>query len=110
MRYCDSPDPAPEGCVPPGFEKKIMHAEIRVRGIPLFVSDGNQPGKKMDGVHLALTLPTEADAHAFFNALAAGGSVTMPLMKTFWSPCFGMLTDPFGLDWMVMVPGEGPPK
>ena len=48
--------------------------------------------------------PTEADARRAFDALADGGSVEMPLGKTFWSPCFGMVTDRFGLGWMVTVP------
>jgi len=38
--------------------------------------------------------------------LAEGGSVQMPLGKTFWSPCFGMVADKFNVVWMVMVPGE----
>ncbi|NLD70330.1 MAG: VOC family protein, partial [Limnobacter sp.] len=41
-----------------------------------------------------------------FEALADGGEVRMPLGKTFWSPRFGMLTDRFGVDWMVMVASE----
>ena len=42
--------------------------------------------------------------NAAFDALAAGGKVGMPLGRTFFSPCFGMVTDRFGLGWMVMVP------
>ena len=38
-----------------------------------------------------------------FHALAEGGQVQMPLGKTFWSPCFGMVTDRFGVGWMVTV-------
>ena len=40
-----------------------------------------------------------------FDALTAGGTVQMPLTRTFWSPCFGMVTDRFGVGWMVAVPG-----
>ena len=88
-----------------GFDKKIMHASFRVRGVPLMASDGCNDKSKFAGFRLALALPTEADARRAFDALAAGGSVQMPLTKTFWSPCFGMVTDRFGLGWMVMVPG-----
>jgi PhnB protein len=49
-------------------------------------------------------VPTEAEADRAFKALAEGGNVKMPLTKTFWSPKFGMLTDRFGLGWMITVP------
>ena len=49
---------------------------------------------------------TEAAARQAFDALAAGGSVQMPLGPTFWSPCYGMVTDRFNVGWMVMIPGE----
>jgi PhnB protein len=52
---------------------------------------------------LSLTVPDEATADRFFAALSAGGKVKMPLTKTFWSPRFGMLTDRFGLDWMISM-------
>src|SRR4051812_1918805 len=105
MRFSDSPEPVPPGMLQPGFEKKVMHASIRVRGIPLMMSDSCDDKPKFDGINLALSVPTEADARKAFDALAEGGSVRMPLTKTFWSPCYGMVTDKFGLGWMVMVPG-----
>ena len=56
-----------------------------------------------DGFSLSLSVPTVAEANRAFAALADGGQVRMPLTKTFWSPCFGMLTDRFGIGWMVSV-------
>ena len=105
MRYDQSPEPPPPGMLQPGFEKKVMHASFRVRGVPLMASDGCGEQDKADGFRLALAVPTEADARRAFDALADGGSVVMPLSKTFWSPCFGMLTDRFGIGWMVTVAG-----
>ncbi len=55
---------------------------------------------------LALVVPTEADADRTFNALSDGGKIDMPLVKTFWSPRYGMVTDKFGVGWMVMVLGQ----
>ncbi|MEI8019825.1 MAG: VOC family protein, partial [Schlesneria sp.] len=55
---------------------------------------------------LAMAVPTEEKAHQAFNSLANGGTIQMPLTKTFWSPCYGMVTDKFNVEWMVMVPGE----
>ena len=47
----------------------------------------------------------ELGVSAIEDALADGGSIQMPLAQTFWSPCYGMVTDRFGVGWMVMVPG-----
>jgi PhnB protein len=49
-------------------------------------------------------VPDDARAEALFTALANGGQVQMPLSKTFWSPRFGMVTDRFGVGWMINVP------
>jgi PhnB protein len=105
MRFDESPELPPPGMLQKGFEKKVMHASFSIRGIPIMGSDGCNDQSKFDGFQLALQVPTEADAKRAFDALAAGGTVRMPLTKTFWSPCFGMLTDKFGLPWMVTVPG-----
>lgn len=40
MRYNESPEPTPPGMLQAGFEKKVMHASFRVRGLPLMASDG----------------------------------------------------------------------
>jgi PhnB protein len=111
MRFDQSPEQPPEGMLQPGFEKKVMHSSFRVGDTVLFGSDGCEEGSggKYHGFSLALSVPTEAEADRAFDALAAGGKVTMPLVKTFWSPKYGMLTDKFGIEWMVMVPG-GPPQ
>jgi PhnB protein len=67
-------------------------------------SDGCAEGAKFDGFSLSLAVTTPAEANRAFAALAAGGQVKMSLTKTFWSPCFGMVTDRFGIAWMVSVP------
>jgi PhnB protein len=56
------------------------------------------------GFSLSITARDPAHADKLFAALAEGGQVQMPLAKTFWSPRFGMLTDRFGVGWMVSVP------
>jgi PhnB protein len=105
MRFNDSPEPTPPGMLQTGFEKKVMHSSFIVRGVRLMATDGRDDKTKFEGVMLALSVPTDAEASKAFDALADGGSIMMPLVKTFWSPCFGMLTDRFGLSWMVSVPG-----
>jgi PhnB protein len=105
LRFNESPDPMPPGMLQPGFESKIMHSEFQVGGMTLMASDGCDDKSRFDGFRLALSVPTEADADRAFNALADGGHVDMPLVKTFWSPRYGMVTDKFGVGWMVMVRG-----
>ena len=108
MRYNESPDPIPPGQLQAGFENKIMHTSFRVGQTTVMASDGCDDQSKFDGFRLALSVASEAEAHQAFNALANGGSIMMPLVRTFWSPCFGMLTDKFNVSWMVMVPGPTP--
>jgi len=103
MRYKESPEPQPPGRLPPGFENKVMHATFRIGGSTLMASDGCEAGANFAGFSLSLAVPTAAEADRAFAALADGGQVKMPLTKTFWSPCFGMLTDRFGVAWMVSV-------
>ena len=108
MRHKDSPDPHPPGLLAPGFENKIMHATIRIGGAVLMASDGCDESSRFDGFRLSLALPGEAEARRAFDGLADGGEVQMPLTKTFWSPCFGMVTDRFGVAWMVTVAAATP--
>ncbi len=104
MRYSESPEPCDPAMVPPGSENKVMHASFRVGDATLMASDGNCKGQpKFDGVSLSLTVPSVEDAKQFFAALGDGGQVQMPLMKTFFSPQFGMVADRFGVSWMVYV-------
>ena len=104
MRYKDSPEPTPPGMLAEGFENKVMHTSFRVGETILMASDGCGPEDgNFDGFSLSLSVPGEADADRVFAALSEGGTVKMPLTKTFWSPRFGMLTDRFGLGWMITV-------
>lgn len=106
MRFSDSPAPPPPGTLQAGFENKVMHAEFCVGGATILCSDGCDDKEKFGAFSLVLHTPTEAEAERAFAALADGGKVTMPLAPTFWSPKYGMLTDKFGVSWMVMVPGD----
>jgi PhnB protein len=97
MRFKDSPNPAP-----PGYANKIMHGTFRVGDTTVLVSDGSGEGSAgFQGFALAIMVPNEAAADRVFAALAERGQVGMPLGKTFWSPRFGMVTDRFGVSWMV---------
>ena len=106
MRFSESPDPTPPGMLPPGFENKVMHASFRIAGNVLMASDGCEVGAQFKGFSLSIAVATEAEADRYFSALSDGGQVQMPLTKTFWSPRFGMLTDRFGIAWMINVIGD----
>jgi PhnB protein len=101
VRYKENPDSSHN---PPGAENKIMHARLTVGGSVIFASDGHCAGKpQFEGFSLSITVDSEAGADRYFNALADGGQVRMPLEKTFFSPRFGMVTDRFGVLWMVLA-------
>ena len=107
MRYGESPVPSQPGMVPPGSENKVMHASLLIGGALVMLSDGHCEGStNFKGFSLSLNCEDEAQAHRMFDALAAGGQVVMPLSKTFWTTLFGMVTDKFGVAWMVSLPGE----
>ena len=104
MRYKESPEPPPPGMVPPNWDNKIMHASLQIGDAMIMASDGCGSGElRHNGFSLSISVKDPAAADRAFNALAAGGKVDMPLGKTFWSPRFGMLTDKFGIQWMVNV-------
>jgi PhnB protein len=83
-------------------EQLVMHCELRIDGLPLFLCDG-PPGRQItsgDNAHVSLSFVDVEEMKAKFHALAAGGKVTMALGDTFWGAHFGMLTDQFGVRWM----------
>jgi PhnB protein len=98
MRYRD----CPEGPPPNVPADVIMHASLRIGDAVILLSDGLCDGSaQFAGFSLSLSPADDATARRVFDALAEGGSVTMPLGKTFWASCFGMLKDRFGVGWMV---------
>jgi PhnB protein len=104
MRFRDSPDPPPPGMIPPGSEDKVMHTSLRIGETEVMASDGRCMGKpSFQGVSLSLSVPSEAAADRLFNLLAEGGQVQMPIGRTFFSPRFGMVTDRFGVSWMIVT-------
>jgi PhnB protein len=101
MTYRGSP--AEEG-TPPDWLDKAMHASIKVGNQLIMGSDG-MPGDKPEPVRsLSLTISVDSDEEArrLFDALSQGGQVTQELQQTFFASSFGMLTDQFGVAWMII--------
>ncbi len=104
MRFKDCPDPQALTMIPPGSENKIMHMNLRIGETTVLASDGRCLGRpNFQGFSLTLTAANDAEAERLFAALADGGQIQMPLGKTFFSSRFGMVSDRFGVPWMVIV-------
>lgn len=103
MRFKDHPEPDNE-CSGKMDPEKVMHAQFKIGSTVVMAADCHSTGKPVfQGMSLSLTVPTAAEADQAFAALSVGGQVQMPLEKTFFTEKFGMLTDKFGISWMVMV-------
>ena len=103
MRFKDSPEPPRDAA--PDSGNKIMHAALQIGQTTVMASDGSCLGKpRFEGFSLSISAANDAEAERVFQALADGGQVNQPLIKTFFSSRFGMLADRFGVNWMVMVP------
>ena len=102
MRWKESQDKDMKG--PPGYEEKVMNAAFRIGETELMADDGmGDKTTEFKGMTLAIEVADDAEAKRVFTALGEGGNVSMPLAKTFWTSSFGMLTDKFGVPWMVNV-------
>lgn len=103
IRYADAPSDAAMPALSPQDAERVMVARLVLDEQTLLGSDATAghpyPGKQ--GVALALVYPTVSDAHRVFEHLAEGGSVTMPLQKTFWAEAYGALIDRYGTRWML---------
>jgi PhnB protein len=97
--------------VSPEWQKKILHATLKVAGHVLMGADV-QPGQyqKPQGFAMTLNLSDPKDADRIFNALAAEGKVQMPLQETFWAGRFGVLVDRFGIPWTINCERTDLPK
>jgi PhnB protein len=95
----------PDMPAPPGYERKVMHAQLDADGVVIMASDP-PPGSAVtfgDNVNLSLVGNDNEKLTRVFNDLSAGGKVTMPLGRQFWGDTFGSFTDRFGVNWMVNI-------
>ena len=88
--------------VPSDWQDKVMHAEFKLGDRVLMGSDCTpEQYKAPQGSSVMLVIEDPAKAESVFQALAANGTVTMPIQETFWAVRFGMVTDQFGIPWMI---------
>lgn len=102
MTFAESPMAAD---TPASHKNKIMHATLEAQGRQIMASD-LPPGMAFDGYKgfsLSVQGKSVDEGKKLFDAMSAGGKVTMPYGETFWAKGFGMLEDKFGVPWMVNV-------
>lgn len=103
MRYKEMPP----GAAGPGTDydgEKIMYANVTLGdSVIMLCDDCVNHSVKFEGFSLSLSVADAEEAERTFAVLTDGGKVHAPLSKTFFSPCFGMAVDRFGIHWMVIV-------
>jgi PhnB protein len=93
----------------PSDDNKIMHAMLEVdNSITMMASDAPDCLEYQAGTNYSISLSgdNEAELRGYFEKLSAGGNITMPLEKAMWGDIFGMLTDKFGVSWLVNIAGQ----
>ena len=100
MRFGESPE---AGEVPPEFHDRVMHVCLTVGDQILMASDTipQYPHEGIKGCSISLQVDNVPEAERLYEALSAGGEVQMALQATFWATQFAMLTDRFGVPWMI---------
>ena len=90
------------------YKNQVMHVALEIGSTLLMGSDcGEEQAPHFvqgNNFSVSVTADSKAEADKIFNALAAGGAITMPMTSMFWGDYFGMLTDKFGVNWMVAFP------
>ena len=99
MRHSDAPlgSGVPQT---PDVANRIMHARLKVGDRLLMGGDG-PTDRRPQGFSVAVTVDDPGEADRVFRELGEEGTVTMPISETFWARRFGMVTDKFGIPWMV---------
>jgi len=99
------------GSQSPDEDNLVMHASLEAdNGISFFASDTPRRMEYLppQGFSMSLSGGDESELRGYFDKLADGGTVTMPLEKAVWGDTFGMLTDRFGIGWLVNIhTGQG---
>ena len=92
-----------EAQCPAGMKDQILHASLTKDELILMGSDMQEPGGFTKGNNIALSLNCNSDEEikTFFSNLSEGGRISHNLMESFWGATFGVLTDKYGIRWML---------
>jgi PhnB protein len=107
MSFGDAPA-NPEYPTPENAKNLVMHAQLNITGSTVMFSDCFPGMSFVAGNNISLTVVSKNmdEIQSFFTKLKEGGTVGMELQETFWSKCYGMLTDKFGIQWQLSHEGE----
>jgi PhnB protein len=89
----------------PKDDDNVIHAHLDNGSLSFMASDGgpDHPVHFGDNIHMSIMGSDEPLLVKYFNGLAEGGKIDMPLAKQFWGDTYGQLTDKFGIHWMVNI-------
>jgi PhnB protein len=97
--------------MPADQKSQVMHVALPIGDSVLMGSDSPMgPVERGNAYSVAIGSKDISETEKIFNGLAEGGEITMPLQKTFWGATFGMLTDKFGVAWMINCDDGGKPQ
>ena len=93
----------------PDDDDKLMHSQLETpSGFTLMASDTPQGTPYNPGENIAISLSgDDEELRGYYEKLSDGGKVTVPLEKQMWGDEFGMVTDKFGINWMVNIAAAG---
>lgn len=99
QRFKDAPDLNTS----PGYEEKIMHAQLQIGDATLYLSDTFEGGTVSEGSRIALNInfDSEEEQKRVYEALQEGGVIEMELAETFWNSIYASVIDKFGIPWSL---------
>lgn len=104
MAFGDAP-PDPNYPLPEEAKHLVMHAELNIAGSNVMFSD-TFPGSPFtvgDNISLTVVGKDQAKITKYYNELKQGGQVNMELQETFWTKCYGSVTDKYGIPWQLSL-------
>ena len=107
MTFGDAP-PNPEFTMPEEAKDLVMHTYLDISGSRVMFSDAF-PGNPFvigNNISLAVVTNNEDEIKSYYKKLKEGGEIVMPLQETFWSKCYGQVTDKFGVNWQLSLDSE----
>jgi PhnB protein len=102
LKYSEAP---PESNLKEDEKDKIMHVSLPIGENSLLMGSDRpeHTGENIAGNNFSVLISPDSELQAddYFKGLSEGGSIIMPMQKTFWGAYYGMLTDRFGINWMI---------
>lgn len=104
--YKDVPETARK-YFPNALGEKVMHAALQIDATTVIMGNDDANATESPAIppqrdfYLYMDIDEANEAARIFNELSEGGKIIMPISETFWSSCYGILTDPFGVHWKI---------